>query len=500
MRTLLIFNIIALISIGCHTPQSPVTPTPSNESLSNNSSASQPSYTTEDKTVKIYTTAENTDLRLTHTGTATFAPANQPLETEVSIFVNPSKTFQTFFGIGGAITDASSTVFATLPEDKQEELLTAYYSVDNGIGYSLARTVIHSCDFSEGLYTYVTDQDKALKTFSIEHDREYRIPLIKRAIAAAGGDLPLYVSPWSPPAWMKTNNNMLQGGSLLPEYRESWALYYARFIQAYESEGVPIWGLTIQNEPMATQRWESCIYTAEEERDFLKNHLGPTLAREGLGDKKIIVWDHNRDLIANRANTIFGDPEASKYAWGIGFHWYETWTGSDPNFNNLDNIQESYPDKNLIFTEGCQESFDPSKYEFWAHAERYGRSMINDFNQGTVAWTDWNILLDETGGPNHVNNLCFAPIHADTRTGSLIYTPTYYYLGHFSKYVRPGARRVSTTASRTHLLTTSFLNEDGTIATVVMNHTDQPITYKMYIGMNAVTQDIGPHAMQTLVY
>lgn len=484
--------LLGLFLASCNTPQAEV--------KSTDKAAPKSTFTVEGKTVEVFTTAENTNLRLSQMAKKTFEQAEQPLETEVSIFVNPNKTFQTFFGIGGAITDASSTVFATLPEAKQAEFLKAYYDKEEGIGYSLARTPIHSCDFSEGNYTYVTDQDKELKTFNIDHDKAFRIPLIKKATAAAGGKLPLYVTPWSPPAFMKTNNNMLQGGKLLPEYNEAWALYYAKFIQAYEKEGMPIWGLTIQNEPMATQRWESCIYTAEEERDFLKNHLGPTLEKEGLGDKKIIVWDHNRDLISNRANTIFGDPEASKYAWGIGFHWYETWTGSEPNFNNLDNIQESFPDKNLVFTEGCQEGFDAEKYEFWAHAERYGRSMINDFNQGTVAWTDWNILLDETGGPNHVQNLCFAPIHADTKKGELIYTPTYYYIGHFSKFVRPNAKRVSTTASRTHLMSTSFLNEDGKMVTVVMNHTDETIKYKLYVGMKAVEAEIFPHAMQTLIY
>ncbi len=492
MKLLITIVLMGLFLTGCDNNA------PKKEVNSNTGGLSN--FSVDGKTVQVFTTAENTDLRLSATSKKTFEPANQPLETEVSIFVNPNKTFQTFFGIGGAITDASSTVFATLPADKQAEFLKAYYDVNDGIGYTLARTPIHSCDFSEGNYTYVTDEDKELKTFNIDHDKEFRIPLIKKATEAAGGKLPLYVSPWSPPAFMKTNKNMLKGGKLLPEYNEAWALYYARFIQAYEKEGMPIWGLTIQNEPMATQRWESCIYSAEEERDFLKNHLGPTLEKEGLGDKKVIVWDHNRDLISHRANTIFDDPEASKYAWGIGFHWYETWTGSEPNFNNLDNIQESYPDKNLVFTEGCQEGFDPAKYEFWAHAERYGRSMINDFNHGTVAWTDWNILLDETGGPNHVQNLCFAPIHADTKKGELIYTPTYFYIGHFSKFVRPNAKRVSTTASRTHLITTSFLNEDGKMVTVVMNHTDQPIKYKLYIGTKAVQEEILPHAMQTLIY
>lgn len=459
-----------------------------------------PAATVVGQEAAIYTTADSTTLRLTRTDSKTFVPGQQPLETEIAVFVNPHKTFQTMLGIGGAITDASAEVFASLPADKQEELLKAYYDPETGIGYTLARTTIHSCDFAKGSYTYVSDEDKDLGTFNIDHDLAFRIPLLKRVIAAAGGEIPLYVSPWSPPPFMKSNQSMLQGGKLLPEFAASWALYYAKFIKAYEALDIPIWGLTIQNEPMATQRWESCIYTAAEERDFLKNHLGPTLEREGLGDKKIIVWDHNRDLINDRANTILEDPAAAKYVWGVGFHWYETWTGGAPMFTNLGNIKESFPDKNLIFTEGCNESFDPLKYEYWPNAERYGRSMINDFNEGTVAWTDWNILLDETGGPNHVNNLCFAPVHADTRTGELIYTPTYYYLGHFSKFIRPGARRVSTTTSRSVLLSTTFQNEDGTLVTVVMNATDSPITYKLYVGEHMLETTILPHALQSLVY
>ncbi len=497
MKNTLIIFCLGILLFGCDTAQETNTeqsdPTVTPE-------ASTPSFSVVGKSAEVYTTAENTELRLTATGNKAFQKAAQPLETEVAIFVNPNKTFQSLLGIGGAVTDAASEVFASLPEEKQAELLTAYYDQKEGIGYSLSRTTIHSCDFSKGSYTYVSDEDKTLKTFNIDHDRQFRIPLIKKTIAAAGGTLPLYVSPWSPPAFMKTTGNMLQGGKLKPEYNDAWALYYAKFIKAYEAEGMPIWGLTIQNEPMATQRWESCIYTAEEERDFLKNHLGPTLEKEGLGDKKIIVWDHNRDLINNRAITIFEDPEASKYAWGIGFHWYENWTGGDPMFVNIANINESYPSKNLIFTEGCNERFDATKYEYWPNAERYGRSMIHDFNNGTIAWTDWNILLDETGGPNHVGNLCFAPVHADTKTGELIYTPSYYYIGHFSKFIRPEAKRVSTVSSRSALLSTSFLNENGKMVTVVMNHTDEEIKYKLYIGMNAIEERIAPHAMQSLIY
>lgn len=452
------------------------------------------------KKVTVYTTAENTDLRLTKTAELSTLPAVQPLESEISVFVNPAKTYQEFYGIGGAVTDASAEVFAKLPKDKQQAFLESYFDGKKGIGYSIIRTTIHSSDFSSESYTYVSDEDKALKTFSIDHDRQFRIPLIKQIIRTAGGTLPLFASPWSPPAFMKDNKSMLKGGKLLPEYSQSWADYFVKFINAYESEGIPVWGVTVQNEPMATQRWESCIYTAEEERDFLKNFLGPTLAKAGMGNRKIIVWDHNRDLINHRANIIFADKDASKYAWGIGFHWYETWAGGDPMFQNIASVYENFPDKKLMFTEGCTEKFDSSKYNSWPNAERYGRSMINDFNNGTVAWTDWNILLDETGGPNHKANLCFAPVHADTRTGRLIFTPAYYYLGHFSKFIRPGAKRISTVSSRSPLLSTSFINTDGSTVTVVMNQSSDTIKYKLYSGNVISESEILPHAIQTLIY
>ncbi|MFT4979372.1 MAG: glucosylceramidase [Myxococcota bacterium] len=449
--------------------------------------------------MSIYTTACNTELRLTQTGTLASTPATQPVESDIAIFVDARRAFQTFIGVGGAITDAAAEVFATLPPPRQAEFLRAYYDPDGGIGYSLLRTTIHSCDFSPHSYTYVSDEDPALSTFDIAPDRRLRLPMIKRAIAAAGGALLTYASPWSPPPFMKDTRRMLEGGSLLPEHYPTWARYFTRFIDAYEREGVPIWGVTIQNEPMAVQRWESCIYTAEQERDFLRDHLGPAMAEAGYSDRKIVVWDHNRDLICHRAHTIFSDPEAARYAWGTGFHWYETWAGGRPLFDNLARVREAYPDKQLLFTEGCVEGFDPDRLQSWANAERYGRSMINDFNAGTAGWTDWNILLDHSGGPNHVGNHCFAPIHADADAQCLVYTPSYYYIGHFSKFVRPGARRVSCASSHSHLLSTAFRNPDGSLATIVMNPTGQPISYQLFTGTRAAAVTIPPRAMQTLI-
>jgi glucosylceramidase len=448
----------------------------------------------------VYTTAESTSLRLTPTDSLVFKPSEPTSEGQVYVFVDPLKTFQPFLGIGGALTDAAAETFAKLPATRQNELLTAYYSTDRGIGYTLGRTNINSCDFSSESYTYVTEGDRDLSSFSIAHDLRFKIPLIKRAMAASGSKLKLFASPWSPPAYMKDNNDMLHGGHLRPEYFHAWALYFAKFIESYRKEGVPVWGITIQNEPMATQKWESCVYQASDERDFLKNHLGPVMARQGLADVNIIVWDHNRDLIIQRAQTIFDDPAAARYAWGIGFHWYEDWSGGQQMYGNVALVNQLYRDKHILFTEGTPASFDSTAYGRWSLGEAYGRSMINDFNSGAEGWTDWNILLDERGGPNHVGNFCFAPIHADTRTGKLIYTNSYYYIGHFSKFIRPGARRILAAPSRSMLLSTAFVNPDGTVVVVVMNPTSHGAPYNLVVGSVSVPVHSPPHSIQTTVF
>ena len=454
----------------------------------------------EGSAITVYTTADKTNLRLSATDTLTFKHMGQPLETQTCVFVDPARKFQTILGIGGALTDASAETFAKLPAARQGEVLDAYFNADKGIGYTLGRTSIHSCDFSSGSYTYVDEGDKALTSFSVGHDRKFRIPFIRKAMEAAGGKLTLFASPWSPPAFMKSNNDILHGGKLKPEFYQAWATYYTKFIKAYEREGIPIWGISVQNVPMATQTWESCVYSAEDERDFLKNFLGPTMKRAGLGDRKIIAWDHNRDLVYQRASTILKDPNAAKYVWGIGYHWYEPWSGGDQMFDNVKLVHESFPDKHLIFTEGTVDSFKPQDLKSWRLGEHYGRSMVNDFNSGVVGWTDWNVLLDETGGPNHVGNFCFAPVHADTKTGELTYTNSYYYIGHFSKFVRPGARRIACSPSRSQLLSTAFVNPDGKVSVVVMNASDQKVSYHLWLDGNAAEVNSPPHSIQTLVF
>jgi glucosylceramidase len=459
----------------------------------------QTSHALSNQKIEIYTTAENTNLRISDVGSLQLKTSSQPLEKEAWVFVDPSRKYQTIVGIGGALTDASAETFAKLPKSVQREFLTAYFDPQKGIGYTLARTNINSSDFSSDSYTYVADHDSLLKTFSVAHDEKYRIPFIKQAISAAGGKLTLFVSPWSPPAWMKDNNDMLHGGKLLPQYRQTWANYYVKFIRAYASQGIPIWGLTVQNEPMAKQLWESCIYTATEERDFIKHYLGPTLQRDGLGNKKLIVWDHNRDLLYQRASVILNDPDAAKYVWGVGYHWYESWLDGVMQFGNEARVNEAFPDKHLIFTEGCVDSFKLDGVNDWSLGEKYGYSMIHDFNNGTVAWTDWNVLLDEKGGPNHEGNYCFAPIIGDTNTGKLIYTNIYYYMGQFSKFIRPGAKRIISSSNTDKLQTTAFVNKDGKLAVIIMNQTDKEINYHLLIAGKSTKTNSLPHSISTLI-
>jgi glucosylceramidase len=444
---------------------------------------------------EIYLTARGTGDRLTKKDPVMFAPLEQPDEHVPTIILDKDKTFQSIIGIGGALTDASAETFFKLPAATQQEILTALFDRERGNGFSLCRTNIHSCDFSSESYTYDdVPGDTALSHFSIRHDLEFKIPFITAARERTGGELTLFASPWSPPAWMKSNNDMLHGGTLLPRYRQTWAEYFVRFVREYGKAGIPIWGLTVQNEPMAVQRWESCIFTANEERDFVKRYLGPTLERAGLSGVKLMIWDHNRGLMYQRAKVVYDDPEASKYVWGTGMHWYV-----GDHFDNVRLVHDAFPSKEILFTEGTEAEFDSSKLADWKWGEVFGTSLIHDLNNWTAGWTAWNVLLDEQGGPNHVGNFCMAPIIADTETGALTYMNSFYYLGHFSKFIRPGARRIVCSSNSDDLLATAFLNMDGKIAVVVMNRTEKEIEFHTWLENSSVAAKSPAHSIITII-
>jgi glucosylceramidase len=407
--------------------------------------------------------------------------------------VASERAFQTLLGFGGAFTEAAASTWQGLPPAQREALLRDCFDPRQGHGYTLCRVHMNSCDFSLGNYAHVeTPGDLALQSFSIARDRQALLPMIQAAQRMAGRPIQLLVSPWSPPAWMKTNGRMNEGGTLRPECRAAWAQCYVRFIQAYAAEGVPVWGVSVQNEPAATQRWDSCIYSAEDERDFVRDHLGPALHAAGLGDVRIVVWDHNRDLMVDRAAVIYGDPEAARYVWGTGFHWY----GED-HFDHVQLVHDAWPDKQLLFTEGCQEG--GPHHGSWDLGERYARSIINDLNRWTVGWIDWNLLLDETGGPNHVGNLCSAPVMADRASGTLMHQSSYWYLGHFARFIQPGARRVLCAATRQALEATAFVNPDGSRTVVAMNRQDTALPFALRLDGQHYEATLPPRSIATFV-
>ncbi len=409
-----------------------------------------------------------------------------------TVFVDPARRMQTLMGFGGAFTEAAALTWQQLAPDVANDFLRACFSPTEGHGYTLCRVPMGSSDFGLGNYAHVeTPSDFALASFNIDHDRRHILPLIKAAQAVAGRPLQLLASPWSPPAWMKTTGAMNHGGQLRRDCRDAWAQCYVRFIQAYAAEGVPIWGVSVQNEPQATQRWDSCIYSAEEERDFVRDHLGPALHAAGLAHVKVVVHDHNRDELLQRAAIIYADPEAAKYIWGAGFHWY-----MGDHFDHVQRLHDAWPDKQLLFTEGCQEG-GPHHGE-WSLAERYARSIIQDLNHWTVGWIDWNLLLDEFGGPNHVGNYCSAPVLAEAGRALLHFQSSFAAMGHFARFMQPGAQRVLCAATSEALECTAALNPDGSLAVVVLNRSDVALPFTLRMGAHSAALQLPAHALLTV--
>jgi glucosylceramidase len=317
------------------------------------------------------------------------------------------------------------------------------------------------------------------------------MPLLHDANRAAGGKLQILASPWSPPSWMKTNNRMDDGGSLRSEYAPAWAQYYVKFVQAMQQEEkLSVWALTVQNEPEAKQSWESCLYSPEQERDFVRDHLGPALEKAGLQGVKLLALDHNRDLLVKHAAAVFGDPNSSKYLWGSALHWYVS-----NDYGASSRVHALYPDKPILFTEGCWEG--GNAIGSWEHGEGYARHMIGDFRNWVCGYIDWNIVLDQRGGPNHVGNFCDAPVIVDTRTKEVRYGPSFYYIGQFSRFVKPGAHRIASSGGPTGLQTVAFANPDGSLVSVVLNETDAPVNFALAAGGDSAACAIPAHAIQT---
>lgn len=405
------------------------------------------------------------------------------------ICVFPDLEYQEIKGFGGAFTEAASTTLDKLSKENRDKILKLYFDEKDGIGYNFGRIHINSCDFSLGNYCCVDEGDAELKSFNVSRDEKSLIPMIKDAMKY--NKIEFFASPWSPPAFMKTNGKMNEGGKLKKEYYDTWAEYYVKFIECYKERGIDITTVSVQNEPKATQTWDSCVYTAEEERDFVKYHLGEKMANIGVN---ILFWDHNKERVVERARIVLGDKDAEKYISGIAVHWY-----SGDHFEQLNMFNKLYPDKDIVFSEGCYE-YSRGASDTVKIGERYAHDMIGDFNNYCNVFCDWNLILNESGGPNHVGNFCDAPIMADTVNDVIDIHDSYYYIGHFSKFVKKGAKRIGSSKWSHNVDTVSFKNPDGTIVTVVLNMTDDETDFHISIEGTVIKAKAEAHSIATYIF
>ncbi len=407
------------------------------------------------------------------------------------VCVHPSISYQQILGMGGALTEAAAYTYARMSAEKQQQLLALFFG--DGNHYNFCRLHIQSCDFALGNYAYVEDaKDTGLDSFSIERDRKYIIPFAKAALEK-NSKIQFLASPWSPPAFMKTNGEMNHGGKLKKEYYQMWADMVARYVSAYRDEGITIQQLTVQNEPAAVQTWDSCIFSGVEEAEFACRYLRPALDRAQHSDVKINVWDHNKEKILERAAESFSVEGARDVIDGIAFHWY---TGE--HFDALAEVHRQYPDKALIFTEGCVEYSRFEAEHQIQNAEMYAHDIIGDFNAGMNGFIDWNLILDRQGGPNHVGNYCDAPVMCDVDADTIDVKLSYSYIGHFSRFIRPGARRILVSKYSPDIETTAFQNEDGGKVLVILNRSEKEVEFVVSVeGKRSGKMKIGKHSIMT---
>ncbi|MDQ8182060.1 glycoside hydrolase family 30 protein [Pelagicoccus sp. SDUM812005] len=477
-----------------------------------------------DRSLEIYQTSRAGDSMTLRSAESLRSDAPAALE----IRLDPEARYQRMRGFGGAFTESAAFALSQLPAEKRAEVLSAYFSPE-GAGYSLMRTHIGSCDFSLGSYSYApVAGDVDLEHFTIEHDRKLLLPLIKDAQAVGGAQFELLASPWTAPPWMKDNETWF-GGSLKPEHERTFARYIAKYLKAYEAEGVKIWGLTPVNEPEGNDaNWESLHFGPEEMGSFIKNHLGPVLRDEEL-DTKVYIFDQNRNHVQEWTDEILGDEEASQYVAGTAVHWYSSTV--DYYGETLDAVHAKFPDFEIIQSEGCIDALgDDEPLGVWLESDwywrkeatdwgpmwaaeeqkadhpvyvpvnRYVRDMIGCMNHWVNGWIDWNMVLDFRGGPNHVGNYCGAPVLVDGETQTVFYTPLYYAMAHFSRYIRPGAERIGIETTSEELMSTAAINEDGSVVAVVFNSGDRPVSYELGLEGERHRLTIPSQAIQTLVF
>ncbi|PSJ76129.1 glycosyl hydrolase family 30 [Sphingobacteriales bacterium UPWRP_1] len=446
-----------------------------------------------------------------------------PVANATQITLLPDETYQTITGFGGSFTQATAYLLQKLGEENRKKILEAYFG-ESGARYSLTRTHINSCDFSLYNYAYATTPaDTLLQQFTIDEDRKYLIPAIKQAQAISKDGFRIIATPWTAPPWMKDNNSW-RGGKLLPQYYPTWALYFSKYLSAYQAEGIPVWGVTVENEPLGNDsNWESMHFTPQEMNDLVKNHLGPKLKADGH-EVKILGYDQNRDEeLKVWVDAMYDDEAAAAYYAGTAIHWYASTYDYFPEA--LQYARQKAPGKHLIQTEACIDAQVPRwKNDAWYWSEeatdwgwnwappdkkhlhpkyvpvfRYAQDIIGCLNNWVDGWIDWNMVLDKQGGPNWAKNWCIAPVIADPDADEIYFTPLYYVMAHFSRFIRPGAVRIGFKHTDKDLMITAAKNPDNSIVLVLFNPAVEAKGIGLTIAGKETQWTLSPKAIQTIV-
>ncbi|KAG0728246.1 putative glucosylceramidase 3 [Chionoecetes opilio] len=387
--------------------------------------------------------------------------------TSVMVTLDSRKQYQTMFGFGGAFTDATGINILKLPEGAQDWFMKSYFSPE-GIEYNLCRVPMAGSDFSTRPYSYDdVEGDVNLIHFNLTtEDYKYKLPFILRAQELAERELLLFGSPWSPPAWMKENGMFNGSGGLLDEMWQPWANYFVKYD---DSKAL------FQN-----WMWNTCAWTAEDQRDWIKTNLGPTLEAASMRRLQLMVLDHNRDALPWYPATILEDPESNQFVDGVAIHWYDDDNTGPEVMNELHSLFE---DKFVLYTESC-DGWDAAPNERvilgdWYRAESYAANIIEDLNHWSTGWVDWNMALDTNGGPNWAHNFVDSPIIINEKSGEFYKQPMFYAMGHFSKFVAPGDRLISSAVSEgsEHVKVAAFRhNEDSTVILLNMGEDDETVS------------------------
>ena len=400
--------------------------------------------------------------------------------------IYPDEFFQKIIGFGGAFTESSGYCLKQVNNEIAENIMDDYFT-ENGLNYSFCRTPVGSTDFSLSEYSYIKND---INEFSVERDEEYIIPIIKNALNK-NPNLKFLSSPWSPPAFMKDTNKLIRGGKLLEKNYDLYAEYLSRYILEYKNRGININYITIQNEPKAVQNWESCIFTAEEEAYFANEYLYPKFKQKGI-KTKILAWDHNKERLYSRSKEIF--EIAPLTIAGMAMHWY-----SGDYFEEIELTRNRFPDKLLVHTEGCTGYSNFRKSDEVKNAEIYAHDMIGNLNAGVNGVIDWNMILDNQGGPNHKRNYCNAPIMLSKTNTGYIKNLTYYYIGHFSKYINQNARKIGISKYSADIETTGFKNPDSSIVIILLNRNEFNKEFRLNLNGKIFHDNLDKHAILTFV-